>query len=393
VAGNRRPRDLDNSKEQLVEHSEEEKGVMGEKAAEQQTAEELRTEIKGSLALVTLDRRHALNALTTAMRARLSQMLWSAARDPNVYAVALQSTSGKVFSAGSDVREVIAWGRSDRARARRAFQDEYALNWQCECFSKPTIPLIDGLVMGGGVGITMYGTHRVAGERYRFAMPETQIGLFPDIGICHVLARLAGAVGMYLGLTGRAIGRADAFALGLVTHCIDARHFEDIKTEVADAWPVDPALDDRHRDPGPGEIAAHAAVLAHCFSAPTVEGVLARLGAVDGPSQAWAEGVVTDLKARSPLSLKITQRHIRHAKARDLRETLQVDYRLACRCLDGHDFYEGVRAALIDKDARPMWRPDRLEDVTEAMIEAYFAPMGADELTLPTRQEMQEARS
>jgi len=355
--------------------------------------EELTAAVDGSMALVTLDRPKALNALTAAMRSRLSEALWSFARDPQVYAVVLQSTSAKAFSAGSDVREVVSLAREDMARAKRAFADEYALNWQCECFSKPTIPLIDGMVMGGGVGITMYATHRVAGAGYRFAMPEVQIGLFPDVGICHVFAKLERNAGMYLGLTGRTIGRADAYALGLITHCIDQRRFEEIKADIRDAWPVDPALDDRHEDPGPSELAPFASVIEECFGAPTVEEIVARLEAVGGATAAWAQDVVADLRRRSPLSLKITHRHIDEARARDLRETLQIDYRLACRALAGHDFYEGVRAALIDKDGKPGWKPARLEDVTEDMVEACFASLGSGELDLPTRSQMQELRA
>jgi enoyl-CoA hydratase len=327
------------------------------------------------------------------MRARLAKALWNFARDPQVYAVVMQSTSPKAFSAGSDVREVTSWAREDLARARRAFADEYALNWQCECFSKPTIPLMNGMVMGGGVGITMFGTHRVAGEGYRFAMPETQIGLFPDIGICHVFSRLERHMGLYLGLTGRTIGRADAYALGLATHCIAARHFDAIKADIAEAWPVDPALDDRHEDPGPPELAPYASIIDECFSAPSVEEIVARLEAVGGSTQAWAQAVAADLRRRSPLSLKITHRHIRESGARDLRQTLQVDYRLACRLLEGHDFFEGVRAVLIDKDGAPRWQPARLEDVTQDMVDACFAPLEADELALPTRQDMQELRA
>ncbi len=239
-----------------------------------EAGEELRAVVDGSMALVTLDRPKAHNALTSQMRARLAEALWSFARDPQVYAVVMQSASEKAFSAGSDVREVVAWAREDMARAKRAFAEEYALNWQCECFSKPTIPLINGMVMGGGVGITLFGTHRVAGEGYRFAMPETQIGLFPDVGICHVFAKLERHVGMYLGLTGRTIGRADAYALGLVTHCIASRHFDAIKADIRDAWPVDPALDDRHEDPGPMELAPYAALIDECFSAPGVEEIV-----------------------------------------------------------------------------------------------------------------------
>jgi enoyl-CoA hydratase len=289
--------------------------------------------VEGTLAVVTLNRPKALNALTTAMRAELAVTLARFARDPQVYAMLIRSASPKVFSVGGDVRETIAWARSDPERARRALADEYRLNWQLECFTKPTVSLIDGLVMGSGVGLTIFGTHRVAGEGYAFAMPETAIGLFPDVGVAHVLARLPGAVGIYLGLTGRTIRRADAYALGLATHCIPRARFDE-----------------------------------------------------------FAAGVLADLDRRSPTSLAITLRHIQDAAARDLRQTLEIDYRLACRFLDGHDFPEGVRAVLIDKDNRPEWRPGRIEDVSEAMVDAYFAPLGAGELVLATRQEMQTMR-
>jgi enoyl-CoA hydratase len=356
--------------------------------------EELKVEILGSLALVTLARPKALNALTQGMRHKLGERMWSFARDAQVYAVAIQSESPRAFSAGSDVREVIALARTEMASACKAFADEYALNWQCECFSKPTVPLINGMVMGGGVGITQFGTHRVAGEGYSFAMPETQIGLFPDVGAAHVFARLPDHVGMYLGLTGRSIARADAFALGLVTHCIDSLHFDAIKADLADTWPVDPVLDDRHQDCGPGDLAPLRGEIARCFSGTRVEDIVTALEQTTGAHRAWAEEVAADLRRRSPLSLKITHRHIREARARDLRQTLEVDYRLAVRVLEANgDFYEGVRAALIDKDGRPGWQPAHIEDVTDAMLDAYFAPLGARALTLPTREEMQAARA
>jgi enoyl-CoA hydratase len=356
-------------------------------------AEELRVEQKGAVVLATLNRPRALNALTGAMRTRFSEALWSAARNPDTYAVILQSASERAFSTGSDVREVTCWGRTDPAKARAAFAEEYTLNWQCECFSKPTIPLINGVVMGGGVGISQYGTHRVAGENYAFAMPETMIGLFPDIGICHVLGRLPGEVGTYLGLTGRTIRRADAYALGLVTHCIDASEFDAVTSEICDAWPVDPALDDRHRDPGPGDLAPYAETIERCFSAPTVEDIVARLSGVTGSAADWAKNVAVDLRRRSPTSLKITLRHLREAPKRDLRETLRVDYRLAVRCLEDNDFYEGVRAALIDKDNEPRWRPSKLEAVTDGMVKLYFSSLGSAELALPSREDMQALRA
>lgn len=359
---------------------------------ETSNVEELRFEMQGACGVVTLERPRALNALTVAMRGRLSQVFPQVARNPNAYCVVQRSTSPKAFCAGGDVRELIALWRADPAAARKALADEYALNWLIECFSKPTVSLMGGMVMGSGVGITQYGTHRVAGEGYKFAMPETMIGLFPDVGAAHPLARLPAHAGIYLGLTGRTIGRADAYALGLLTHCIADSAFGDITAALADVQPVDPQLDDRHADPGPGELAQHLETIDRCFSAPTVEEIVARLLSVTGPEQAWARTVAVDLAARAPLSLKVTLRHIREAKALDLRQTLQVDYRLALRFLADHDFTEGVRAVLVDKDRQPRWRPASIADVSEAMVEAYFAPMGADELVLPTRAEMQIAR-
>ena len=358
--------------------------------------ETLKIEIQGSLALVTLARGKALNALTQDMREKLSSGLWSFARDPQVYAVVIQSESERAFSAGSDVREVIGTARDDVVQGAKLFADEYALNWQCECFSKPTVPLINGMVMGGGVGISQFGTHRVAGENYAFAMPETKIGLFPDVGVCHVFARLPDHVGFYLGLTGRSIGRADAYALDLVTHCIGADEFAAIKAALADTWPVDTILDERHRDPGVGELAPYRGVIDRCFSADSVEEIVVRLkrDVQNGEHVAWAEGVLADLTARSPLSLKITHRHIRQCRGLDRRQTLQADYRLAVRLLEAKgDFYEGARAALIDKDGAPKWSPARLEDVNGAMLDSYFAPLGARELQLPTREDMQAARA
>jgi len=358
-----------------------------------ETAPDIRIEIDRSAAIISFERVRALNALTRAMRRQMHEAFPRFARDPMVYAVVQRSLSPKAFSAGADVREIVALFKQDPAEARRAFREEYALDWQIECFSKPTVSLIDGMVMGGGVGVSQFGTHRVAGEGYRWAMPETAIGLFPDVGQAHVLARMPGAVGLYLGLTGRQIGRADAYALGIATHCIPGAEFEAIAQGLADVQPVDPLLDNRHRDPGPRELEPHLELIETCFEAASVEEILDRLGSVAGSGSEWAAGVARDLRARSPLSLKITLKHIRNAAALDIRQTLIADYRLACRFLDGHDFHEGARAALIDKDGQPRWRPARLEEVSAAMVEDYFAPLGADELVLPTRQEMQEMRA
>lgn len=340
-------------------------------------------------AFVTLNRPQALNALTTAMRAAMARAFPRWARDPEIYAVVVSSASERAFCAGGDVREITEWAKNRKADAVKSLAEEYALTWQLECFFKPTVSLIDGVAMGSGVGISLYGTHRVAGERYRFAMPETGIGLFPDDGVSWAFARMPDAIGMYLALTGRPIGRADAYRLGLVTHCIPADRFGEIRAGLAAADTVDPLLDHRHQDPGPGELEALRPAIARCFSDNTVEGIVDRLRSERGASATWAQGVVEDLAARSPTSLKITHRHVQLARNLDLRATLIQDFRLACRCLEGEDLYEGVRALLIDRDRKPRWQPGRLQDVSGAMVEAYFAPLGAKELALPSRAKMQ----
>src|SRR5262245_55853537 len=216
--------------------------------------EEIAATIEGAAGVIALNRPQALNALTGAMRATIGTAFAAWARNPQVYAAVVLSETERAFCAGGDVREMTACGRNDIEAARAMLAAEYALNWQLDCFSKPTVALIDGMVMGSSVGISLYGTHRVAGQRYRLAMPEAGLGLFPDDGVCWLFARLPDQIGMYLALTGRSLNRADAYSLGLVTHCLPARQFAEIRAAIADADPVDPVLDTRHVDPGPGEL-------------------------------------------------------------------------------------------------------------------------------------------
>jgi enoyl-CoA hydratase/carnithine racemase len=352
-------------------------------------ADEILIATDRAAARVSLNRQQALNALTTPMRAAMASAFPRWARDPEIYAVIIASANARAFCAGGDLREMTDWGRNRRPEAVKSLAEEYSLNWLLECFTKPTVSLIDGVVMGSGVGITLYGTHRVAGEGYRFAMPETGIGLFPDDGVSWAFARMPDAIGMYLALTGRSIGRADAYRLGLATHCISASRFGEICAGLADADVVDTLLDARHEDPGPGELEPHRPAIARCFAQDTVEGILAALEAERGPAQTWAQDTLKDLAVRSPTSLKIAHRHVRLARDLDLRDTLTGDFRLAWRCLEAHDLYEGVRAMLIDRDRAPKWQPARLKEVSDTMVDAYFSPLGADELALPTRARMQ----
>ena len=345
-----------------------------------------------ALRTLTLNRPRVLNALDEDMCRTLSDEIPAVARNPDIYIVALLSSSPKAFCAGGDVLALTDEARRDIENAKAKFRTEYRLNWLLECFSKPTVSFIDGICMGSGVGLSAYNTHRVAGENYKWAMPEVKIGLFPDVGIAHRLARFPWPIGLYLGLTGRAIDRRDAQWLGLVTHCIASSRFANILEKLADAEPVDPLLDDLNEILGEGPLQKDLGHIRDHFSYATLAEIFRSLAKAEASGSDWARDTLAGLRKSSPLSLAITDRHIRAACTLDIRETLIEDYRLAVRCLEYPDFAEGVRAALRDKDGSPRWAPAQFEDVTADIVEKYFAPLGENELHLPSRTEMQAAR-
>ena len=341
---------------------------------------DIRFERDRSAALVTLDRPNALNVLNDDMRAQIPDHLEAWASDPDIYCMIIRSACDRAFCAGGDVIELHQQGRAGIGLASLAA--EYKLNWLLDRFTKPFISLIDGLVMGSGVGISQYGSHRIAGMNYAFAMPEVAIGFFPDVGATRFLSHMDDEIGTYLGLTGARIGRADAYALGLVTHCISNDDFPQILEAVANADPIDPVVDALHQDPGRGEIASRRDVIGNCFSAPTVEDIISRLEAIDGDHASWRDETLQALGKNSPTSLKVTLRQLRKGQTLDLRRALQFEYHLASKFLQGHDFYEGVRANLIDKDCKPDWQPGQLSQVSDEMVERYFLTDGGRQLEL-----------
>jgi len=345
-----------------------------------------------ALRTFTLNRPQALNAFDDEMCGVLSDALPIIARDADTYIVALVSSSPKAFCAGGDVLALTAEARRDVESAKAVMRREYALDWLLECFSKPVVSFIDGVCMGSGAGLTAYNTHRVAGENYKWAMPEVKIGLFPDVGIANVLARLPWPIGLYLGLTGRTIRRDDAQWLGLVTHCIAAAEFPGIRAKLADATPVDPLLDYLNELQSEGALQKDLGLIQDHFSHATLKEIFQSLAKAELTGSEWARDTLSGLRKNSPLSLAITDRHIRNARTLDIRQTLIEDYRLAVRCFEGTDFSEGVRALLQDKDGAPAWSPAQFEDITSNIVEKYFAPLVGDEFDLPLRSEMQAAR-
>jgi enoyl-CoA hydratase len=333
---------------------------------------------EGALARITLNRPRALNALTSEMCAAMLEQLRVWAGDPAIGAVLLDAVPGRAFCAGGDIRAIYEMGRKRDGSAQRFFSTEYRLNAAIKHFRKPYIALIDGIAMGGGVGISVHGSHRVISENTLFAMPETAIGLFPDVGGTYVLPRLPGELGMYLALTGARIGPADMLHAGIATHFVPSAKFSEIAPRLARGEAADIVLASLCVHPGPAPLVARRAAIDCAFGAASVEAIIAALQ-IEG---AWGTETAALLATRSPTSLKLTYRAMREGRSLDFDSCMRMEYRLTMRALEGHDLYEGVRAAIIDKDQLPVWLPATLKDVSDAEIARYFLLLGVNELVL-----------
>jgi enoyl-CoA hydratase len=337
----------------------------------------------GSAGLITLSRPRALNALTLAMVREMRRALDLWARDPDVTRIIVQGAGEKAFCAGGDIRrltELLKEGAREEALA--FWREEYQLNILIKRYPKPYISLIDGIVMGGGVGVSLHGSHRVAGERYLFAMPEVGIGFFPDVGATYALPRLPGQFGMYLALTGERVKRADAVMLGLATHAVPSDSMEALREALIKGEPVEQALARASIDPGPAPLAQEQAVIDSCFSAGSVASILERLDQAASRGSEFAAATAAGMRAKSPMSLSLAFEQVRRGAALEFEDAMRTEFRIVSRIGDGHDFYEGVRAVLMDKDNQPRWQPDSLEAVDKAAIEHHFASLGDQELEI-----------
>lgn len=345
---------------------------------------EILCETRGNAGFVTLSRPKALNALTHNMVRELAAALDRWERDPAISRVVITSAGEKAFCAGGDIRQLYDLGKAGRQSEARAFwADEYRLNLRIKTYPKPYIALIDGIVMGGGVGVSQPGRYRVAGDRYLFAMPEVGIGFFPDVGATHFLPRLPDSTGIWLGLTGDRIGAGDALAIGLATHAVPSVMMTELATLLCDgAVSVEDALARFAHTPEPVKLAADRAELASCYGAGDLAAILAALEARAASGSAFATKQLSTLRAKSPTSVAIAARQMQVGARLDFADAMRTEYRIVSRIAEGHDFYEGVRAVIIDKDNQPRWVPSRIEDVLNPDIDAYFAPLGADELRL-----------
>jgi len=346
----------------------------------------------GGLATILLNRPQALNALTLDIYRRFDPALQGWADDPSIHAVVIRGAGGRAFCAGGDVRAVYEAGRGiagDPELTAVFFREEYRLIRRVHRFPKPYIAIIDGITMGGGAGVSVNGGYRIATERTLLAMPETAIGLFPDVGATRFLNSCPGRTGRYLGLTGARLNAADALYCGLATHFVPQDRIEPLVEALrALRWQdggersqIDALLASVAGDPGPAPLASRRQAIDRNFGHDSIEAILDALAAERGADAAWASETRDGLLQKSPTSLKITLRQLDIGRGFDIDDALRLEYRLTQHVMAAHDFYEGVRAMLIDKDRDPRWRPASLAEIEEATVEAYFAPLGERELS------------
>ncbi len=333
--------------------------------------------------VVTLDRPSRLNALTREIFEALSAQYRAWAPAPHIYGVVMQSSHPSVFSSGGDLKILHEWNEQGaRGALREFYRAAYGHVWVLEKFIRPNVPLINGLVLGGGIGISLYGTHCVAGEGYRFGMPQVGIGFLPDIGGTYFLPRLLGHTGLYLALTGRLIGPAEAYRHRLVSHTIPAAHFGVIKDALSDNHPIDRLLDGLHREPGEGELVRYTPLIDRVFSAPSVEAILEQLDEERGEDESFAQETAAEIRTKSPTSLKIAFGQYQRGKSLELDAALELEFRLASHLIGSHDYREGIAARIAGKGRTPSWQPATLESVDDEAIERMFTTPAEDELQL-----------
>jgi enoyl-CoA hydratase/carnithine racemase len=337
--------------------------------------DEVLFETRGSLGLITLNRPQALNALNRPMCLAIHRQLNAWRDDAAVKAVVIRGAGDRAFCAGGDVVSVYHAGKSGSPEWEGFFHDEYRMNHAIATFPKPYVALIDGITMGGGVGLSIHAPYRVATERTLFAMPETGIGLIPDVGGTHALPRLPGELGAYLGLTGARLKAADCVYAGIATHHVPSERLDVLVAALAEGGSAEAVLGDFDCDTDEAPLEPLRAAIDRHFAHDRVESIVASLEGGDD----WAQAQAATLAKMSPTSCKLTLRALREGARLDIAGALKNEYRIVCAIKAGHDFYEGIRAQLIDKDRNPKWQPATFAEVSDAELDRYFqAPASGD---------------
>jgi enoyl-CoA hydratase len=347
------------------------------------TAEvEVISRVEGRVGRVTLNRPQALHALTTNMIRLITEALLAWREDPAVEMVLLDHAGERGFCAGGDIRMLAESGAGDGRAAREFFFAEYRLNHLLFHYPKHVVAIMDGVTMGGGVGLSRPCRFRIATERTTFAMPETGIGLFPDVGGGWYLPRIPDHIGLWLALTGARIKAADCELIGVATDYIESANVERFKAGlIADPGHMETLLTELEADAGRPPLAQHQDEIARLFAGDSVEAIVDDLRAAGTD---WAKAQLDILATKSPQTMKVAFRQLRRGgEAKSFAENMAMEYRIGARVVQRHDFLEGVRAVIVEKDNAPRWDPPTVEGVTEAMLDAIFAPLPSPEEWTP----------
>lgn len=345
------------------------------------SATEIICEKIGHCGAITLDRPSALNALTPDMVVAMAAALTDYAADCDIACVVVRSSNPRAFCAGGDIKQLYELGRAAKHAEQMAFfREEYRLCRQIARFPKPYVALVEGIAMGGGAGISLNGSHRVAGETLSFAMPEVGIGFFPDVGATYFLPRLLGRLGTYLALTGSRAGLGDAIGLGLATAHVPAARFDALVARLSHGENVDQAIAAESAPAPDSPLLRQRHFIDGCFAAPSVGAILEEIDEASYAGSTFGMTTFETIRSRSPTSLAIALRQMQLGPTLDLEAALRLEFRIATRVVRGHDYYEGVRTVLIDKTDTPHWSPADIEKISAAEIEAYFAPLPEGEL-------------
>lgn len=341
--------------------------------------EEVFFEVKESLGLITLNRPKALNALTLSMVRKIHPKLKEWENDSSIKYVLIKAQGEKAFCAGGDIRALHDWGKNNEDEAIGFYREEYTLNQYIKRYPKPYISLVNGIVMGGGVGLSVHGSHRIAGENYSFAMPETGIGLFPDVGGSFFLSRLKYEAGTYLALTGSRIKAADAIFLKTATNFVKSENFSSIINDLSKG----------ERDPGdiinnysssPDEESEFEMISDFSlknFKGNTIEEIIDNL---KNNNSDLARKILSIIGTKSPTSLKVALRSLQLGRKNSFEDCMKMEFRMVNKVMNDHDFYEGVRALIIDKDNKPSWSPKSIEDVDDGFVDEFFHSLSENEL-------------
>ena len=341
---------------------------------------EVWVERRGCAAFLTLNRPQALNALTLGMVRDIAAALDEFERDAGIERIVVTGAGERAFCAGGDIRWLYERGLAGDHDAQLAFwREEYTLNARIKRYPKPYVALIDGIVMGGGVGLSIHGSHRVVTEKAVFAMPEVGIGFFPDVGATWALRRLPHQIGVAMATTGLRAGGADMAALGLATAYADRSALPALTAALERPGDTGAIIGGFSSSAPAAPLMAEAATIEAAFAVPDIDRISAGLSAADTD---FARKLLDMLWTKSPTSLAIALRQMQLGASLLFEDVMRLDFRIVSRICRGHDFYEGVRATIVDKDNQPVWRPAAGERPDPGAIEAYFAPLGADELKI-----------